>query len=85
MNRDHDSASAIYPYGSPQNPWQRPDGSVIACVEKLKVMRENIEELRACALAAIEDAVLMGCDEQQIKDALIAEIQSLRSGYAPAE
>lgn len=85
MTRDNDFAPELHPYGSPQNPWRRPDGSVIACVEKLKVMRENIEELRECALAAIEDAVLMGCDEQQIKEALIAEIQSLRSGYAPAE
>ncbi|WP_154717167.1 hypothetical protein [Sterolibacterium denitrificans] len=72
-------------YGSPQNPWRRPDGSVIACVEKLKVMGENMAELRECALAAIEDAVLMGCDEQQVKEALVAEIRALHSGYAPAE
>ncbi|MDR3324300.1 MAG: hypothetical protein LBS89_08880 [Zoogloeaceae bacterium] len=71
------------PYGSPQNPWRRPDGSVIACTEKLKVMQENLAELRQCAQDALEDAVLMGCDEAQVKAALQAEIAALASGYAP--
>ena len=65
--------------------WRRPDGTVIACVEKLKVMRENLAELRQCALDALEDAVLMGCDEAQVKEAFLAEIQALESGYPPAD
>jgi len=73
------------PYGSPQNPWRRPDGSVISCTEKLKVMQENMEELRQYALDALEDAVLMGCDEAQVKEAFHATIATLNSGYAPAE
>jgi hypothetical protein len=73
------------PYGSPQNPWRRPDGSVISCTEKLKVMQENMEELRQYALDALEDAVLMGCDEAQVKEAFQAVIAALDSGYAPAE
>lgn len=73
------------PYGSPENPWRRPDGTVIACVEKLKVLRENLAELRQCALDALEDAVLMGCDEAQVKEAFLAEIQALESGYPPAD
>ncbi len=75
----------VPPYGSPGNPWRRPDGTVIACVEKLKVMRENLAELRQCALDALEDAVLMGCDEAQVKEAFLAEIQALESGYPPAD
>jgi hypothetical protein len=71
------------PYGTPQNPWRRPDGSVIACTEKLKVMQENLAELRQCAQDALEDAVLMGCDETQVKQAFLAEIRTLTSGYAP--
>ncbi|MDR3351659.1 MAG: hypothetical protein LBO00_01315 [Zoogloeaceae bacterium] len=73
-----------FPYGSPQNPWRAPDGSVIACTEKLKVLRENLAELRQCAQDALEDAVLMGCDEAQVKEAFIAEITRIASGYAPA-
>lgn len=72
-------------YGSPQNPWRGPDGSVISCVETLKVMRENMEELRRYALDALEDAVLMGCDEAQVKEAFQSTIAALHSGYAPAE
>lgn len=71
------------PYGTPQNPWRSPDGSVISCAEKLKVMQENLAELRQCALDALQDAVLMGCDEAQVKTAFQAEIAALSSGYAP--
>jgi hypothetical protein len=83
--RDNPSPPPPAPYGTPQNPWRRPDGSVIACTEKLKVMRENLAELRQCAQDALEDAVLMGCDEIQVKRAFQAEIEALTSGYAPSD
>jgi hypothetical protein len=86
MNIEHPAPSfPPAPYGSPQNPWRRPDGSVISCAEKLKVMQENMDELRQYALDALEDAVLMGCDEAQVKEAFQAIIAALDSGYAPAE
>ncbi|MDR2924386.1 MAG: hypothetical protein LBU76_00230 [Azoarcus sp.] len=78
-------ASSSAPYGTPQNPWRAPDGSVISCTEKLKIMQENMEELRRYAQDALEDAVLMGCDEAQVKEAFQAAIAVLRSGYAPAK
>jgi hypothetical protein len=68
-------------YGSPELPWRKPDGSVVACAEKLKVMRENLEELRQVAQDILEDATLMGCDEVQVKEAFQHLIQSLSSGY----
>jgi hypothetical protein len=71
-------------FGTPDHPWRRPDGSVIACAEKVKVMRENMEELRQIAQDALEDAVLMGCTEEQVKEAFMAVISSIRSGYDPA-
>ena len=74
----------VAPYGTPQNPWRGPDGNVIACTEKLKVMQENLDELRQYAQEALEDAVLMGCDEAQVKEAFLAAIAALSSGYAPA-
>jgi hypothetical protein len=58
---------------------------VISCTEKLKVMQENLDELRQCARAALEDAVLMGCDEEQVKEAFLAAIAALASGYTPAD
>jgi len=47
--------------------WLTPEGEPVACVEKIKVLNENLEELRALAQDALEDAVLMGCDEGQFR------------------
>ena len=41
--------------------WHDADGNTVACVEKIKVMRENLEELAQMAQDAFEDALLMGC------------------------
>lgn len=46
-------------------------------------MRENLAELRQFAIDALEDAVLMGCDEAQVKEAFLAEIKTIESGYPP--
>jgi hypothetical protein len=50
--------------------WLTPEGEPVACVEKIKVLNENLEELRALAQDALEDAVLMGCDEAQFRDVM---------------
>ena len=47
--------------------WLTPEGEPVACVEKIKVLNENLEELRALAQDALEDGVLMGCDEAQFR------------------
>jgi hypothetical protein len=51
-------------------------------VEKLKVLRENLEEIRQGCQDALDDAVLMGCDETQFREALLELIGSLQSAYA---
>ena len=68
-------------YGSPEMPWRTRDGNVIACTEKLKVMRQNFAELRQGAMDLLEDVVLMGCDEVQVKEALNHLIQSLATSF----
>ena len=47
--------------------WLTPEGEPVTCVEKIKVLNENLEELREMAQEALEDAVLMGCDEAQFR------------------
>ena len=42
-------------------------GRAVSCVEKIKVLNENLQELREMAQDALEDAVLMGCDETQFR------------------
>ncbi len=65
----------------PEPVWRSPSGEVIACVEKNKVLRENLEEIRQVAQDALEDAVLMGCDEQQFRAVLADLVAGLVNPY----
>ncbi len=57
--------------------WRAPDGTVVSCVEKIKVLNENYGELQQLAQDALEDALLMGCDETQVKQALHELVDAL--------
>lgn len=61
--------------------WHRSNGEIVSCTEKIKVMRENIEELQQTVQDVYEDALLMDVDSQQIKQFLIKMIQNLESPY----
>lgn len=61
--------------------WRSPKGEIIACVEKNKVMSENLEEIRQICQDALEDAVLMGCDELQVKAVLTELVAKLVNPY----
>jgi hypothetical protein len=65
--------------------WHKPDGSPVACVEKIKVLNENYHELRQIAQDALEDAVLMGCSEDQVRAALHLLVDELINPYPPAD
>lgn len=67
----------------PQIIWRSPTGEVVACVEKNKVLHENMEEIRQICQDALEDAVLMGCDEQQFRAILTELVKSLKNPYLP--
>lgn len=62
--------------------WRDENGEPLACVEKIKVMRENLEELAQDAQDAFEDALLMGCDERQIREFLVQLMQHLENPYS---
>ncbi|HEX2581760.1 MAG TPA: hypothetical protein VHL08_07275 [Dongiaceae bacterium] len=59
--------------------WRQSDGQPVACVEKIKVLNQNLNEIRQAAQDALEDAVIMGCDEAQIRDVLRALVDSLET------
>lgn len=61
--------------------WRKPDGSPVSCTEKIKVLNQNFEELRQLALDALEDALLMGCSERQVREVLHAMIDELVSSF----
>ena len=61
--------------------WRTPEGEPVSCVEKIKVLNENLAELRELAQEAFEDAVLMGCDEQQVREVLAALVAGVVNPY----
>ncbi len=65
--------------------WRSLKGEVIACVEKNKVLSENLEEIRQICQDALDDAVLMGCDEQQVRQVMSGLIGDLVVTYLPQE
>ncbi len=62
--------------------WRQPTGAPVSCLEKIKVLNENYRELAQLAQDAFEDALLMECDEAQIRQALHELVDSLRNPYA---
>jgi hypothetical protein len=70
-----DSAAGGFPL------WHTPEGEPVSCVEKIKVLNENLAELRALAQDALEDAVLMGCDEAQVREVLAGIVAGLVNPY----
>ena len=62
--------------------WRQPDGKAVSCLEKIKVLNQNIQEIETLCADALEDGVLMGCDAQQIKAALHELIDALAMPHA---
>jgi hypothetical protein len=65
--------------------WRQPDGEPVSCHDKIKVLNENLEELRQIAQDALEDAILMDCDERQVRAVLRQIVDSLENPYAGKE
>jgi len=61
--------------------WRQPDGKPVSCVDKIKVLNENLIELQQMAQDALEDAILMECDEAQIREVLERIVASLVNPY----
>jgi len=61
--------------------WRRDDGTIVACTEKIKVMKENLDELKQAAQDALEDGLLMEVSEAQIREALHKMIDTLVNPY----
>ena len=61
--------------------WRQPDGEPVSCVEKIKVLNENLEEIFEMAQDALEDGILMGCDEAQLREVLHRLVDRLDNPY----
>lgn len=61
--------------------WKDKKNKVINCDEKLKVLNENFEEIKNITQSAYDDALLMGCDDNDFKSKLILLIKNLKFSY----
>lgn len=59
--------------------WTKPDGSPVSCTEKVKVLNENYEELKIQIKDALEDALILGCSERQVRQSFHDLIDSIES------
>jgi hypothetical protein len=66
----------------PPHLWPTPDGTLVTCREKLRMLAENHAELAQTMQDAFEDAVLMGVDETAFRALLITMVDTLRSPRA---
>jgi hypothetical protein len=61
--------------------WLTPQGEPVSCIDKIKVLNENLDEIQELAQEAFEDAVLMGCDEIQFRKVLKSISEALVNPY----
>ena len=61
--------------------WTEPDGTLISCEEKLKVLNENLEEFQQICQDAFEDAVLMGCDEDRVRKIFDSVVNGVKNPH----
>ena len=59
--------------------WMRADNSIVSCTEKIKVMKENFDELKQLAQDAFEDGLIMEVSEKQLKETLQKLINDLNN------
>lgn len=59
--------------------WKATDGQPVSCFEKIKMLNENFRELRQVVLDALDDGILMGCSEAQLRSALHELIDSIQA------
>ena len=59
--------------------WIRDDKSIVSCTEKIKVMKENFDELKLIAQDAFEDGLLMEVSDKQLKKTLHKLVDELQN------
>lgn len=66
----------------PPKRWIAADGGTVSCTEKVKVLEENWKEVKNLLQDVLDDAVLMGCTEKQVKAEYKRLIDALTCGFS---
>lgn len=61
--------------------WRRADGRPLACVEKIRVLDDNYRELAQMLRDALEDGILLGCAEGELRAALHELVERVRPDF----
>ncbi len=61
--------------------WRTPAGEALSCLDKIKVLNENLQEIHELSQEALEDALLMGADETQVRATLVRLVEALKNPY----
>ncbi|CAI3956173.1 unnamed protein product [Commensalibacter communis] len=59
--------------------WVQSNQEPVACKEKIKILNENYAELRQMMRDSFDDAMIMGVDEQAMRNILKQIVDQLRS------
>jgi len=59
--------------------WRRDDQSVVSCIEKIKVMGDNFDEIQQIVQDAFEDGLLMEVSDEQMRQTLLSMIEKLNN------
>ena len=62
--------------------WHDNQGVNISCNEKIKVMEQNLQEIKTLLQDVIDDGVLMNISEQQIKNEIVNLVNRIDSCYS---
>ncbi len=61
--------------------WRQSDGDPVTCYDKIAVLNDNLKDLQQECQDVLEDALLMGCDETQVRDVLSTVVRSLDNPF----
>tara|TARA_A100001011_G_scaffold364330_1_gene414970 strand:+ start:614 stop:829 length:216 start_codon:yes stop_codon:yes gene_type:complete len=67
--------------GYKKNMWKTKTNEIISCDEKIKVLNENFKDLELQIQNTLDDAVLMECDEFDLKLKIFKLVKSINSSF----
>ena len=62
--------------------WKTKTKEIISCDEKIKILNENLIEIENLCQGAMDDAILMGCDEKDFKSKVIEVIKNSKFSFS---
>ena len=62
--------------------WLAPDRTPLSCTEKIKILNDNIREIREFAQDALADGIVMGADPEQVRAVLERSVQDLPEPFS---